>query len=308
LKVKKGGDCYRGLAIRKYWELAHTRGRSGGNKKSNRKEKAYMKRIIVIALALAIAFTLCFGTIALADDPTEVTVTWNGSGGVGESVNTGDTTSGFTTIGDYIAGSYTAKDFNDNPYNYTVDSFSAYLNASVTNGYISSGATRVNSYVPMYGAGGQTSLSYVEVVNGTASMAYRSTTNYAAMGDCSYTYQLPGGHNITAIADLYTIIRSILDGQGNSGYVGVNGTGSATLDCMGAGASGNGGVSFGSGCGCYTDASFSAVGNGYFEVTGTGNNSVTFNGLGMSSGGGSLSIIANFVNSFSIADYSLTAN
>lgn len=267
-----------------------------------------MKKIIVIALVLAIAFTLCFGVVALADDPTEVVVTWDGGGTVGETVTTGDTTSGFLTSGYYITGSYTAKDSNDNPYTYGVDSFSAYLIASVTNGFINTGVTRVSSYVPMYGSGGQNSWSSVVVDGGVASMAYRSTTNFAQMTDGSYTYQLSGGHNIVANADFYSILRSISDGRGNSGYVIANGTGTATLDCMTSEASGVWSLTLGRGGGCYTDASYSAVGDGYFEVTGVGVNSVTYNGLGMSSGGGSLSIIANFVNSFSIGDYSLTAN
>lgn len=52
--------------------LAHTCGRSGGKEKS-RKEKT-MKKAISIALVLALAVTLCFGTVALADGPPEGTV------------------------------------------------------------------------------------------------------------------------------------------------------------------------------------------------------------------------------------------
>lgn len=266
-------------------------------------------RILGIALTLALALTLIFSGAALADDPTEVNVTWDGTGAVTADVDTGDAYAGFGTGGDYISGSYTAIDSNNNPYNYGVDNFSAYLDAHVENGIIVSQCDRTDSYVPMYGSDGQTSWSVVEVWDGTADMAYRTTTNFAAMKDCSYGYQLPGGHNIVVDADFYEIYRGIDDNQGNSGYLYADGNGTATMDCMSAEASGCWALMFGRGCGCYTDANYNATGSGgYFEVTGTGNNSVTFNGLGISSGGGSLSIIANWLGSFSIGDYSLTAN
>ncbi|GAI00258.1 unnamed protein product, partial [marine sediment metagenome] len=237
-------------------------------------------------------------------------------------VNTDDAEAGFGTGGEHISGSYSAVDSNNNPYGYGVDSFSAYLNADVTNGYIDTGCARTASYVSMYGSDGQHSWSYVGIGSwdetnpedivwvpstGTASMAYRTTTNYAGMIDAGYKFQLPGGHNIVVDADYYELSRGINDGEDSSGILNAWGSGSAILDCMVSGASGNGGVHFGLGGGCYTDANFSAAGSGHFDVTGTGNNSITFSGLGMSSGGGSLAIIADYVNNFSIGDYSLTA-
>jgi len=267
-----------------------------------------LKRILFSVL-IAMVLLFMVGGVALADDPTTVVVNWAGAGGVGAGVDSGDSNGGFATSGDAISGSFTATDSNNNPYSYGVDNFSVLLNGSVTNGYLNTGDNRVNSYAPMYGAGGQTSWSNVSVSGGSASMAYRSTTNYAAMGDGTYGYQLPGGHNIVVNAVSYLIDRLIADGRGNQGYVLATGNGSATLDCMSAGASGYGSLEFGRGQGCYTDANFSATGiGGRFEATGIGNNSVTFNGMGISSGGGSLSIIANWANSFSINDFSLTAH
>jgi hypothetical protein len=103
--------------------------------------------------------------------------------------------------------------------------------------------------------------------------------------------------------------RSIADSMGNTGLVYAAGNGSAILDCMSSEASGNGSLKLGRGAGCYTDANFTATGaSGYFEAAGVGNDSVTFNGMGVSSGGGSLQVIANWLNSFGIGDYSLTAH
>jgi len=264
-----------------------------------------------VLLALILAMTMLFATsaVALADAPTTVTITWDGTGAVGGGMDSGVSNGGFTTGGSAIAGTYTATDSNNNPYSYGVDSFSSYLNAGVTNGFIQTGVARVSSYVPMYGNGGQLDTAFVGVDGGTASMAFRSTTNYAQMVDATYTYQLAGGHNILTNADYYEIDRFISDGRGNSGEVSAYGNGQATLDCMSSEASGVWNLTLGRGAGCYTDANFSATGSsGYFSATGVGNDSVTFNGLGISSGGGALSIIANWVNSFSIGDYSLTAH
>jgi len=93
----------------------------------------------------------------------------------------------------------------------------------------------------------------------------------------------------------------------DSAYVWALGNGQATLDCMNAEMSSSK-VRLGRGCGCYTDANFNATGTGgHFEVSGTGTNGVSLDGLGISSGGGTLQFIANWNNSFSIADYSVSA-
>jgi hypothetical protein len=248
-------------------------------------------KIFSIALVLALMATMFLGSVVLADDPTEVSVTWDGSGGVGVDVNTGDAFAGVVTSGSHIGGSFITTDFNNNPYGYGVDSFDACLNASVINGYINTGNLRTDSFEGMYGNAGQNSWSSVSVDGGSASMAYHTTSNYAIIVDATY----------------YNIDRGILDGGDNSGVLNAWGSGSATLDCMSSEASGVWDLVFGRGAGCYTDANYTATGSGHFDVTGTGNTSVVFNGLGISSGGGSLSIIADFVNSFSINDYSLTA-
>lgn len=268
-----------------------------------------MKKRLILVLSLALLLTLSFSSVAFAADPTEVDVNWSGSGGVWADVDTGDAEAGFITGGDVINGSYSTKDSNDNPYGYGVDSFSALFTGSVENGFMTTDCLRTDS-TGMYGVDGQYSFSGVEVWDGSASMAYRSTTNFAQMTDATYGNQLLGGHNIVVNnAAAYYMERWIDDGRGNRGYLEASGDGNATLDCMSAGASGCWTLQFGRGAGCYTDASFSATGtSGHFEASGTGNNNVTFHGLGVSSGGGTLAFVADWTNNFSIADYSLSAN
>jgi len=264
------------------------------------------KRIFGFLLTLVMVLSLTIGSVALADDPTEVTTTWSGSGSLAVSTNTGDATAGFITEGAGISGSYTTKDFNDNPYSYGVDTFSAYLNASVTNGYIDSGSERLTSKTSAYGDPGQTSWSFVSVTDGTASMAYRTWTNYAAMKDPGYTYQLPGGHNIVASADSYTIDRGIQASDGSWANTLITGSGTATLDNMVSEASATG-VRLGWGGGCYTDASFSATGTGTFTLTGVGDTSATTAMAPGMVGASSFSIVASWAGTFNIADYSVTA-
>lgn len=263
-----------------------------------------------IALVLALLLAFVASPIALADDPTEVGVSWDGSGFVDTDIDTGDAHAGFMTYGDEVSGTYTATDSNNNPYNYGVDSFVSKFVGYIAGeeAFMGTGCERLTSKVSMYGNPDQFSISSVYIEEGEADMAYRTTTNYAQMRDCCYGHQLPGGHNIVLDASYYEIDRYIEDGRGNSGEFWAEGTGTATLDCMNAEASGCWSLKLGRGCGCYTDANFNATGAGYVEVTGEGNNSVTFNGMNVSSGGGTLQFIANWVNSISIGDYSLTAN
>jgi len=268
-----------------------------------------MKRKLLLIPMLAVLLVISLGAPVLADDPTTVDINWDGGGWVGMDVNTGDAHAGLETSGDHISGSYSAVDSNNDPYGYGVDNFSAYLDASVENGLIATGCERTNS-AGMYGSDGQKSWSFVGVDNGSASMAYRTITNFAQMRDCSYGYQLSGGHNIVVSgASYYEIARGIDDGRGNSANLHADGDGSAVLDCMSAEASGCWSLQFGKGCGCYTDANFSTTGtSGAFSVGGTAKNGANFAGMGLTYGAGSYGFSAGWSGSFNVADYSVTVN
>lgn len=259
-----------------------------------------MKKLLVIALAVVMVFGLAT-SVALADDPSTVTIDWGdgevtapgegwtggyGSGWINVGVNTGDALAGFTSWGSLISGSYTATDFNNNASNTGIDSFSAYLNANVVNGYIDTGCERLTS---IRSDAGERSWSYVGVVDGEASMAYRTTTYFANMTDFSGGdpgYQLAGNHNIVVTdADYYDIHRGIDDNRGNSAVLNAYGglytldPVSATLDCMSARASDYQSLNFGctegiAGWGAPGVDRFEATGDGSFDLTATGNNSV----------------------------------
>jgi hypothetical protein len=280
------------------------------------------KKIFVIAVAIALLVTSIMGSTVLAADPDTVTTSWSGSGHVDVTSNSGDTTSGVITEGEGIAGTYTVTDQNDNPYGYGVDTYSAVLTATVTNGFIDSGSQRLTSKESMYGDPGQISWSVVAVDGGSASMAYRTWTNYASLKDPGYTYQLAGGHNIVVDAEAYMIDRGLTASDGSTAYTYALGSGEATLDNMCSEASADG-VRLGWGCGCYTDASFSATGTGTFNLVAVGEDEITMphaNAYGDlepgaitvtgdgTPGGTTLNLLATWTSSFNIANYSVSVD
>lgn len=273
-----------------------------------------MKKLLGIALVLALMVTMCFSTVAFAygpDNPDDVvTVDWSGSGWVGANVGCGDdATFSFDTSGNSIAGSFSATDNNYDYYGYGVDTCWSGLTASVGGGgYIDFDAHRTDS-TGSYGGAGQHSYAYVSVDDGFADMAVRSWTNFAEMHDCTWGNQLPSGHNIVVGSTNYMINRGISDGRGNWADLYAVGNGVATLDCMSAEASGCWNLELGRGCGCFIDANFTATGaGGQFGVGGTANTGATFAGMGMSFGSGAYGFVAPWTGSFSIADYSVVVD
>lgn len=271
------------------------------------KTKKSLRGLAVLVVVLMLMFAMSLTAFA-ADDPTEVVVTWDGGGVVEGSADTGDSLTTFSSFAGFSNGTFTVKDLNDNPYGYGVDSVTTGLTASVTEGFIRTDTERLTSKDSSYGLAGQTSYSYVSASGGTASMATRVSTNFASLKVPTYRYQLPGGHNFVADANLYEMYTGVSNGLENWGEVYATGNGFAELDAMSSEASGNGGIRLGWGCGCYTDANFNATGDGgQFKVTGVGNNEVTFKGMGITTGGGNIQLMSNWLESIHVDDFSTTA-
>ena len=291
-----------------------------------------MRKLIGIALALAVVLTLGLSTAVLADDPTTVEVDWdNGAGGfasgwVGATVDAGDdATMAFETAGNGIRGSFRAEDTNNEstPFTYMgVDSCLTYLNAEVSGGgFIEYQTDRTDSYEGSYGPSGQQSYSFLEALGASSygSMAMGSSTNYASQKDCCFSStgtkmglpnKLNGHHYTVSGATAYTIDKYIQAGDGDWAEVLTQGIGLAELDCMNSEMSG-GQVRLGRGCGCYTDADFHAVGDGNFLATAHGNNYAEIYATGANSYGSSASvgIISSWVGGgCDISDYSMFAN
>jgi hypothetical protein len=268
-----------------------------------------MKKRIIIALALAMITLLTMSGMALAADPTDVNVSWNGAGEVLGNVNTGDASGSFYSGGNSQIGSFTAHDSNNNPYNYGVDSCSFSLDTSVNGGGAASLlVNRLTSKDSAYGVAGQESYISVWTQDGSATLQNRSATNYASMKDSNYGWNANDHITVTG-SSLYTLQRYVDSGTGNfAGIMVTGGEGDADLDCMSSEASA-GQVKLGWGCGCYTNAKFNATGTGQLTLTGDGNNSASTALAPGMTGATSFNFVASWVAStFNISDYSTTAS
>lgn len=302
-----------------------------------------MKKIFGIALVLAVLTSLCFGSVALADDPdTIVNINWGpgtsgpGSGLIGTTVIAGDdATVSFQTDGSAIAGSFNLVDDNMNTWygGGNVDSVSSYMTAGVTNGYIWYQTTRTDTEIYHNPLTGQVSYSFVGA-SGSGEMATGSNSYGAGLHDNTWGKpRTSGGHNFEATGSSYQILRTMTAGDGD--FTGVNaiGSGSAYMDCLWSGAYGGGQSYLAKGWGYTWDHDFNATGSGTFDLVAVGNNGATFNNVTMTGStggsfnwtgsldvsglptvtatdagsGASLNIIANFTSSFNMGDYSVRA-
>lgn len=266
------------------------------------------RKLIGIAMTMAVLGTLLFSGVAFAaDEPDEVNVSWNGSGVVIGSVDTGDSESSFYSVGTSHIGQFNAIDQNNNPYSYGVDSNSFSFETSIAGtGEAEFTTTRITSKESMYGAGGQQSYSYVGVLDGTALLQDRTATNYASMCDCNYGWHA-NDHITVTEASAYTLARWLNSGNGDFAGLSAAGNGSADLDCMSSSANGAG-VILGKGCGCYTNADFTATGSGAFRLQAAGDTSTTTAMAPGMTGASSFDFIATWLNStFTVPDYSTTA-
>jgi len=264
---------------------------------------------LLISLAIAVIALLSLAVPAFAADPTDIEINWDGAGLVGGEVDTGDAVGSFQSVGAISnVGQFKATDSNDNPYNYGVDSGVFSLDTSISgSGWAGLLVNRTASKESMYGPAGQVSSTYVAIGDGSATLQNRSGTNYAEMRDCNYGWN--ANDHITAISSSYIMERFVSSGPGsNQAVLSAAGSGSADLDCMNAEASA-GQVRLGAGCGCYTNADFTATGSGQMLLSAHGNNSaVTAMAPGMT-GARSFDFIASWVGGdFSVSDYSTTAN
>jgi len=275
-----------------------------------------MKKIIGIALVLAVIGSLAFGSAALAADPTEVDVSWDGAGIVDGSVTAGDDAySHFHSEGAYQVGEYHAVDQNDNPYTYGVDTCTFSLEAALDGpGYAELYNLRTDT---LSGVVGQESYAYVGIADGSATLQNRTNTNYDRLKDCCYGWHV-SDHITVSGATLYTIERYMssvpyLGGIPTSNYASLwaSGSGDVDLDCMSSEASA-GQVRLGWGCGCGPYSAydgFSADGTGQLVLSAWGNTSATTAAMPSLTGAQSFTIIASWVNQpFTLADYYITAN
>lgn len=273
-----------------------------------------MKKIFGIALVLAVLTTLCFGSVALAADPTNVNVTWSGTGAVGGTVTAGSTlaTTNWSSVGNAISGTFTAHYEVRNPGDVSAKGSNHYttsMDAQVSDGgWIDYYTTRGTLGSVAQGdasphPGGNQSYSYVEAY-GTGSSAVMTTRSAVSAflnassghsrGIADLTRTQPSAYSGPALgytvtnASSFLIIRTLTASDGTYTGIGASGSGDARLYNIASVAD-----TASSFCGGHPSAgewhthyqAFSADnGAGILQIQGLGNNSVTLTSLAHTNG------------------------
>jgi len=250
---------------------------------------------------------LSLASLALAADPTETTVNWSGSGLVSGGVTAGDdANASFISAGMAgNTGTFSATDQNNNPYSYGVDSCVFSLDTAISGNGLAELLVNRTDAKTSYGLPGQVSYTGVSIADGLATLQNRSSTNYASMKDSNYGWNANDHITVTG-ASVYSLQRLVDSGNSNFAEILAYGSGDADLDCMSSEASA-GQVRLGWGCGCYTNADFNANGVGTMELNAYGNTSTTTAALPGMTGANSFSVIASWLGSFNLPNYSVTA-
>lgn len=305
-----------------------------------------MKKIIGIALVLAVLTTLCFGTVALADDPV-VNITGS-SDRLDSNVNGNFVSGTFTWTFDASTGTHRVDSSMTNMTgaNLTFNSSgkdTTFWNPGVvgqTNAFQGQGdftATYSTSTNGNYGILG----SYANASSGAGGADFQmwDTQDFNIMSG-NHTYNVVGNFyahasgndnqvamNLKSIGSMYvwseatnpywqpglqgSVIEKWVWTTQNTVlktdlYMGVNTTGTATISNSNTWGWGNGET--GTSTTNYNGGTrtVSATGTGQYNQYGYGANSLSFNGFSLPAGG-SMSVIANFVGGVS-GTYSMNAN
>jgi hypothetical protein len=235
---------------------------------------------------------------------TTVDTTWNGGGSFGTTFTSGDDAhSSFSTTGAAISGEFHAKDWDNNPYGYSVDNTDTSVRAQVGAGWMEYTFTRDGSYTPMYGVAGQNSYTYIGS-SGTGEFDWTTTSNYAALGNSEYGFQ---NNNQMQATGSHDILHSISANANNGAGIAVSAVGTTQISDMCDSASGATSYSFGKGCGCYTNAVADTVGSGSFNLFADADHQITTD-TGITVNGGSLVTHSDFTGGFHFNNFALTGN
>ncbi|MFZ2187554.1 MAG: hypothetical protein WAV46_02930 [Candidatus Moraniibacteriota bacterium] len=272
------------------------------------------KNLLTTILSLAIAAALAPATASAA--PTTVTSTWNGSGTITfDAVAAGSTHANVQTGGFAVAGTASFLNNNDNPYGYGVDTTKLDVNASVTGGGgIQVVNNRIGSYVPMYGASGQSISAIAQSSDGTAALVQHSTVNYASMNDVGYGQaHTTGGNTMDASGSAFSLGYTVNTGTANnvSGF-NASGSGTGAVILASSGASANS-FKMGNGQGIYTQANYTANGIGSFAYGGSATNSLTVLGANNTLPGtvgnpATVTISANYAGALTWTNFAIAGN
>ena len=253
-----------------------------------------MQKVLLVAALLVLG-----GGLALAQ--TTVDLNWDVVGGnIKIDFNAGDDAyAGLLTGGSYIFGEFHGIDYDNNPYNYNVDTVRAKVRANIDGGgYVEFIMERQDSWEPMYGPEGQATYTYLET-SGTGFFATNTRTNYADMITHNYGFQ--NDNQWSASGDYFRILHYIRAGNPDysAGFY-ARGTGSIDVTLMSSEARGASSWRFGEGAGCYLNAHAEGTGSGAFGLWGAA--PTELHAFGATIGGGSVALEILYNNGFSTAN------
>ena len=257
------------------------------------------KRSVEAILAL-FALALLLQTIP-ALGATQTDVEWDTSGSLSiQVIADDDAETYFDTAGSHIWGEFHAKDFDDNLYNYQVDTFETWVQAEIEGGgFIEWTTIRTDSHESMYGDAGQERGILIDT-DDYGFVKWKDNINYARYRGCQYGFQ---NNDQLQASGNYFIGIYLIDSDDDGMAVSLEGSGSGKITVMNSESWGSS-WKLGRGCGCYTNAKASATGSGYFEASGWASNYLDSN-LGFNlPNGGSFYLGIDFNDGFDIDDFS----
>lgn len=256
------------------------------------------RRLAIFATMLAILAL----PLAGAKATTEMDLTWSGLGYVSGTFTSGDDAVVGMYAEGFTHGQFHATDADDNPYNYQVDTTSAWFK-----GYVDGGGElyfnfdRTDSYEPMYGPADQYTESYLGC-SGTGQLIFTTRSNYADLDSSNYGFQA----NDQFLANGVYLAYHYVENGDNNAWFEAGGNGTLDIDHM-TDDTGNTQIKFGHGCGCYTNADVVQTGEGYFDLGAHFENSMTMDGWS-ASGDVDYGFHVDFTSGFSWSDYHFTGN
>ena len=251
-----------------------------------------MKSVLLISLIA----TILTSSIALAQ--TTLSTNWEGAGFLAINfVADDDAELNFTTFGKQIKGELTAVDFNDNPYNYHVDTVDSKIRAFVEDGGLIYSFLRTDSLESKYGDAGQQSYTFIEA--DSINFAWHSNSNYARLRNCNYGWQ--NDNQIQASGE-FELLHGLFKGDYGA-WIYQAGNGETKITSMSEEYWGDS-FKFGKGCGCYTNAKVETTGEGTFTLTAVAPNQVKTD-FGITVKGGMLQVIASYSDGFTFNNFAL---
>lgn len=263
-----------------------------------KEKKRNMKKIVIVGL---IAFAV-FASAGLVNASTTFHAEWTGGSHYYDFQSDDDAQSQFWTGGSH--GTYDAKDYDDNPYGYSVDTTDVKIDAHVTSGgYIEHQYDRTDSKTSMYGDPGEQSYTYI-TTDDTADFKWKTWSNYASLKCCNYGWQ--ANDQIKATGNHF-IAHELTNNDEEGAGVYIDADGTTKLTIMGEETWGkSSSFKFGHACGCYSNANVDIAGSGTFDLYANADNSITTE-FGVTTDG-SLHVGAVFGGGFNFGNFALKGN